>query len=127
MSIPSNDSDIAMGAGFSFAQLKNILKDYFGRSKKLTTEENLMDCLSCIEMGYVVEIDSWQSRTQVVKEPHAARDPRFADHCSIVIPNVTMRPILNVTVQFSGSLSRCPQAQLRDAQMSRFQKESKPR
>ena len=36
------------------------------------------------------------------------------------VPNVTIRPVLNGNIPFLSSLSRCP----RDAEMSRFQKES---
>ncbi|GBM68825.1 hypothetical protein AVEN_264420-1 [Araneus ventricosus] len=35
--------------------------------------------------------------------------------------NVSIRPVLNSPIPFLGSLPRCPQAQHRDAEMSRFQ------
>ena len=41
------------------------------------------------------------------------------------ITKVTIRPVLNGTVPFFESLSRCPLGNLRDAKMSRFQKVDK--
>ena len=43
----------------------------------------------------------------------------------LCIYKVTIRPVLNGTVPFFESLSRCPLGNLRDAKMSRFQKVDK--
>ncbi|GBN26364.1 hypothetical protein AVEN_204159-1 [Araneus ventricosus] len=74
------------------------------------------------------------AKTEAVKFPAEFKGRKLRPvrlpmrHLTILsIPNVTIRPVLNGAVPFSGSLSRCPQAQLRNTQMSRFKKESNPR
>ena len=41
------------------------------------------------------------------------------------LTNMTINPVLNRSIRFLSSLSRCPRAQLRDTETFRFQKESK--